>query len=79
MVLKWMCILWQGYFITKEYVLHEVILATNSTLLRLSITICSSGCMMMGVVSLFVTILPAKFLTLFSRGKRVPKTVNNGM
>lgn len=79
MLLKWTCISWQAHFITKELVLHEVILVTSNTLLRLSVTICSSGCMMTGVVNLFMTILPAKFYTLFSCGKRVPKTVSNGM
>ena len=79
MLLKWACISWQAQFITIELVLHEVILVTSNTLLRLSVTICSSGCMMTGVVNLFMTILPAKFYTLFSCGKRVPKTVSNGM
>ena len=79
MLLKWACISWQAHFITTELVLHEVIPVTNSTLLMLSVTICSSGCMMKGVVNLFMTILPAKFYTLFLRGKRVPKIVSNGM
>lgn len=79
MLLKWTRILWQAHSITKVLALHEVIPVRNNTLFRHSITFPSSCCMMTGVVNHFMTILPAKFYNLFSRGKRVPKTVNNGM